>query len=975
MESRILDSLLPCLGGDPVDVALLADDRATGDALLGLPDWFAALAQQRQAVRRFASSVDETGPVLELVPMAQGPAATLLALGPGRYRLAWTEPAAATALARSLAVAQVPAGAYSVTWSPGGLHVQLASGGEVSLRPEEQEEKPPVALTDILSLIPGQGGMPSGVSVPQDVAADWVLAFTAYAVRLAVSCEGPLPLPLLVPAAAGHGGPLLDRYADTIWMGPDGRLRLPGWKAGVEILRAMAALPTYPERPIRLHRIAPPRAADEAIYERSWEIPWEGDRLLASLAGLLKETAAPPGRIELFASETLALRQDIARKAQLILKEHGLQDTELLLRSGYKQAYHWASEEVLPRLSALGAVDVELRVPRFSGAADEIGDACSWVAGLAPADELVAAALGLSGESVRLMLHDAPCYSVQACEAKGTVLLEDRFTPLLTRMELGEIYPGKAAVVETGGIRLLAEDGSVIAETLVETDSEAAFRSFMAGLLELRPILEASTGLPLFGRLEATVSLSEPDEDLPVPWERFSPAEELHEEIYFGAIAAFEPLTKARGSGNIRAPGAIVPRVRVVEGGPTRLELRVTGAGDALRPLASVPLRLREIAWRHGRLEAVPEGDLPEGYGVPPGQLPTGLFLTAGSVEDLNAPLAPPLAAELPYRPEAAWALSRAAAAEAGALAWVEGYSYMGREIPAIAWCPGTRGLVYSPRRMARSLPTLLVVAGHHANETSSTVSALRLVRGLRGEGPGAALLVVPMENPDGAAIHRELASENPRWKLHAARFNAVGHEFGRDSSESPFGEAYVRPALVEDFRVDVLVDDHGVPGHEWAQPFSGRSSPPLFPVAYTYPSGVFYGIGQGGVGDEGPGEDVLPFWQRVTARLDLDPELREAQALLWNRYERYGQRLCPDRYPSRRNLGWPFQSTRRATRRDAPRWPLEFVTEVADEGASPEQFELCVRAHLHADKAILEVLQGFPGKPPRTGGQGPGHA
>ncbi len=976
MDSLLLDPLLPCLEGDPLDLSLLLEGDTPGDALLGLADWLAALAQRRRAVRRLVCSGEEAGHVLEIARVYAGPPARLTAGAPGRFRLAWRDPDAAVLLARAIAQARVPAGARSVALVSGELgeiQVQMASGEVATLAPGGPGLGAQAPQPEILALVPGQGGMPGGVLVPAGVEVEWVLAFAAYAVRLAVSYEGELPLPLLTTGEGGRSGPFLDQDSDAIRRDPGGRLSLPGGPAGIAALRAMAALPVYPERPIRLQRLGPPAISDTAIYEGTWEVPWEGERLLGALEGLLRQTGTPPGRVELFLSETLAVRRDLAEKAREILRRHGSDAAEIMPRSAYKQAYHWLAEEVLPDLSSVPVADIELRVPRHAAAADELGDACSWVAGLAPADELLQAALGLPAGAVRLALYDEPCYAALARDGTGAVVLERRLTPLLRPMDLGAIYPGKSAAVETGGVRLRAADGRLLAETPVETDTEAAFQAFMAGLSDLRPILEAKTGLPLFGRLEASVTLSEPDEDLPVPWERFSPAEELHEEIYFGTIAALEPLTKARGGGAIRAPGAIVPRVRVEEGLPTRLILRLTAAAEELRPCTPIPLRLREIAWRDGRLLAVPEDEPPDGYGVPAGQLPPGLWLASQPVDGGMAPWPGSPDLTQPYRPEEAWPLTRAAAAGSGAIAWVEGHSYMGREIPAALWCPGVEGLLYSPRRMACHLPTLFVVAGHHANETSSTVSALRLLHGLREAGPGAVVLVVPMENPDGAALHRELATEHPRWKLHAARFNAVGHEFGRDPLDSPFGEALVRPRLTQDFSVDVLVDDHGVPGHEWAQPFSGRSSPPLFPVAYTYPSGVFYGIGQGGPGDDGPGQEILPFWQRVVGALDLDPELKEAQALLWDRYERYGQMLCPDRYPSRRDRGWPFQTARRATRRDAAPWPLEFVTEVADEGASPEQLELCVRAHLHADRSMLAELQGMPGKPSRTKEAGPG--
>ena len=41
-------------------------------------------------------------------------------------------------------------------------------------------------------------------------------------------------------------------------------------------------------------------------------------------------------------------------------------------------------------------------------------------------------------------------------------------------------------------------------------------------------------------------------------------------------------------------------------------------------------------------------------------------------------------------------------------------------------------------------------------------------------------LILIPMENVDGAAIHYELQKEHPTWKFHVARFNSLGKEFYR---------------------------------------------------------------------------------------------------------------------------------------------------------------------------------------------------
>ncbi|MFP3416416.1 hypothetical protein SB773_33815, partial [Bacillus sp. SIMBA_074] len=82
--------------------------------------------------------------------------------------------------------------------------------------------------------------------------------------------------------------------------------------------------------------------------------------------------------------------------------------------------------------------------------------------------------------------------------------------------------------------------------------------------------------------------------------------------------------------------------------------------------------------------------------------------------------------------------------------------------------------------------------------------------------------VVIPYANPDGIALHQELVKENPYWKHHAARYNAVGLEYTNHRFKpSIFGESRVVPQLFYRWLPDVIIDDHGIPSHEWTQPFA----------------------------------------------------------------------------------------------------------------------------------------------------------
>ena len=949
------------------DIAVDVQTGTPAGALLGLPDWLAALARRKTFLRRLAWDGEAAQLRIE-VRRAAVDGARLYALAGGCARLDWSDEASAVSLERALArPLDLPGDIVEIACKGQAIVARSSGGQEFQLALDPLGAVGEAAL-DPLAALPGQPGLIGRVAVPATVSAVWVLAFTTWAVRQGISAVEELPLPFLLRPGEGQPAAYAEAAADAVRLGADGRVRLPAGPGGVALLKALAAVPSYAERPLRLHSAPRAEHQEEVFFERAWSLPWEGERLLGALQDLLKMGTEPPAAVEVFASETEDVRHGISGRMRKQLAAHGLADTRLTLIPAYKQAYHYAVEVLLPRLVGTSVAELEILVPEVSASDSALAHRCSWVPSVAPADEVMRIRLGLPQDKVRLAFVPGDAFRLRAYDAGRVVLLDEEFRPLAQDYEMEAVYPGRSSSVETAGIRFYGSHGQILGEVKVPTDTEAAMTAFLEGLADLKHRLSQSTDLPFFERLEVEVALSEPDEDLPALGERFSPAEELHEEIYFGALAALEPLTRACSPGQLRAPGSVVPLVQIRAAAATTVRMRALKPVAALASAEPMALSVREIVYRDG--EVVCRADPPAaGYAAFAADLPAGVALEMAGSDRVRAlppadGAAPPARA---YLPEEAWQLTRAVAAAAGGLAWIEERTYQGRDIPVAFWAPEMALGIASPRRLLDLHPALLVVAGHHANETSSTVSALRFLARLPQLGRRAAVLVIPMENPDGAALHRQLARVNPHWKLHAARFNALGHEFGQSGKGAPFGESLVRPRLLEEFPIDVLLDDHGVPSHEWAQPFSGRSSPPLFPVAYTYPSGLFYGIGEGSEA-QGPDERTLPYWRRVTERLDAQPLLREVQERLWQRYERYGKALCPERYPSRRNLGWPFQPMSRATPRlQGGIWPITFVTEVADEGACAELLEACIAAHLEADVAFLEVLSGEGGKPPRN--------
>ena len=316
--------------------------------------------------------------------------------------------------------------------------------------------------------------------------------------------------------------------------------------------------------------------------------------------------------------------------------------------------------------------------------------------------------------------------------------------------------------------------------------------------------------------------------------------------------------------------------------------------------------------------------------------------------------------------------------------------SFEGRTIDAIELTAPPGPGVWSRLKAALYKPTLLVVARHHANEVASTPAALRLVELCATDPAYRALLdrvnlvAIPLENPDGAALHYAMQREHPTWKLHAARYNAVGLEFAREffNRDTPYGEARPRPALWRRWRPDVVVDNHGVPSHEWAQLFSGFNSPPRFGVSYWLVQALIYGILRYPEEDPAHREFAERLRDAVAAEVAAEPPLLAANRALRERHTTWGHARLPDAFPAEyyREMFWWFGPQAPGARRSAHQpaayhrvTTASWVTEVADETAQGDYLALVARAHLVANRATLRLLAEVAPPVERRAVAGPG--
>lgn len=700
------------------------------------------------------------------------------------------------------------------------------------------------------------------------------------------------------------------------------------------VARAAAALGLAAPAPAASRRIR--------LQER---IRAETEEHLEALAGV------PPGSGEvegvLWVGRPRAARRALLRRAVELLGARGYRPRLRVLHA-YKPGLCWLLEEILPRLRrrrGIGRVEIAFRPFR---AASGLEMETRFLQEIYPAPDRLARALGLSPAAVQLRrTEDLPeVYRVRAFDRRGRLLLEEAITPRLSRRPAFPGGPeGSFVHPATGGIRLLRE-GRVLLDREIPTDRERFWeivqRRFLPALeAAMAGRLDEGGGAPgvFWEEVRIEAAIAEEDRRIGVGEERIAPLEALHEDLYFGLLEAHREFCRRRGLEGALHFGRIVPRIRRLARGETpRASLAATPAAPRPAEAAGPGPAVRRFLLAGPRLEVLFCGDGLEGartaawarlgaaWGVALVAAPGGRgVLWALAAPRPQAPPRPKPAAARPSPPRLDRRVALAAIAGRvkdlgrlpGVRAFRAGRSLGGRPIWAleIAGPSGGRLASHARRRLLR--PTLLVNARHHANEVAGTQAALRLVWELAATPRGRRLLgrvnavVIPLENPDGVALLEALLPEAPGHKLHAARYNAAGVEWYADyfAAAPRFPEARPKARLWQAWLPLWVLDAHGVPSHEWDQPFAGNAPGPF--RAYWIPRAFVYVI--------------LPFldapghpghrWARQIGRLLgrallSDPAIAAREAEFRDRYRRYARRWEPEVFapPRRRRAAHPVR-------------------------------------------------------------------
>ncbi|MDY5844984.1 MAG: M14 family metallopeptidase [Bariatricus sp.] len=638
---------------------------------------------------------------------------------------------------------------------------------------------------------------------------------------------------------------------------------------------------------------------------------------------------------------------------------------------------------------------------------------------LYPIEDILVEKLGINREDVVFLPYEGKENITYLCRVEGEEVQEFTYLARCSERPYMDEYPQMGKVhPSTGYVKVWIND-EVVLEEEIQTDLERVWNVYQSEVLpDCRKYIEEKTGgrisadlQPFFNKLSLDVTVSEPDFRTGSREDLISSLDALHEDMYFVASDYFKNYGVQRADVMLDAPGLILPEIHNREGAPVFKvtlyeQLREKAAivkdgqdAEVQKERGEVRIWIQKIRLSDDKLELAIETT-----GVSDAWLSSyaelfgkGVLETAKNVsEDYRIVFigsnGEEYGADVPQKPNLpkkkiteidlheheliGYDTYREIIEELRQVEEIEVFrtavSYAGREIYAIWLKPKYKGYLSITKRLSR-LPSEIINARHHANEVSSTNASFILLKKLLTEDiykdlpEKMNLVLVPMENVDGASIHYELQKEHPNWKLHVARFNSIGKEFYYEhfQKDTIHTEAMGLTRLFEKYVPDMIVDNHGVPSHEWEQQFSGYTSPSY--KGFWLPRSLLYGYFWYVTNPEY--KDNYPV-NKVMEDVIADEMAKDAEMTKWNlewsaQFEKYAHAWMPKLFPANYykdmiNYWIPFAFDPKH-RYPSIRFPwittVAYTSEVADETAQGEYLNLCARAHVAHDEATLQML------------------
>lgn len=296
----------------------------------------------------------------------------------------------------------------------------------------------------------------------------------------------------------------------------------------------------------------------------------------------------------------------------------------------------------------------------------------------------------------------------------------------------------------------------------IHTPLQSAYQQCYDAIMAATTKHEWPHAEPYFDRLIVRADLPGIEQPLNIGHETISTTEAMHEEVYFSLLEFFQLHSGREPGSRGLQPGQIIPDIRLDQENPARVRMHYEDATTAS-----------------------PDGSM---------------TITPPSATD-NNDIAALAAAAGPLTQDYVRQLLSCFKGDQF------GFWSRQRRIVQGVYIKGTK-------------PAVFISGGQHANETTGVVGALRAAAELSRE-PQANFVVMPLENPDGYALHASLRTHNPGHMHHAARYSALGDDI-EYRQHSPWYERNARHHAFEISHARLHLNLHGYPAHEWTRPCTG---------------------------------------------------------------------------------------------------------------------------------------------------------
>ncbi|WP_461810677.1 M14 family metallopeptidase [Faecalimonas sp.] len=641
---------------------------------------------------------------------------------------------------------------------------------------------------------------------------------------------------------------------------------------------------------------------------------------------------------------------------------------------------------------------------------------------LYPIVDIIEEKLEMDKENILFSVYEGEkdcTYCLEAEDEEGNIILETDYLATNTERSYLDAYPEMGKVHPATGYVKVFINGKEVLNERVRTDVECIWDIYQKEVLtDLQKFIEGKLGenicletQPFFSRLSLEVIASEPDYKLPCREDLISTLDALHEDMYFVGTDFFKNYGIRHSGEMLDAPGLILPMLKKGDGKPyfkvtlydimaekpalistkkeitsfaTRQQLHIymnalTYESNTVTAYIHVDGGNTKVAEAYATLFNKGILSSCKGYaGVDVVKLDVN-----GQIFDMHIPKYEESMKELDIREidllehtligyEQYLEIIEQLKKVSGISVYKTATSYAGRDIYAIEILPNCDGYVSSTKRI-NLLPSEIINSRHHANEVSSTNSAFMLLKELLTNpkyedlSEKMNLIIVPMENVDGTAIHYELQKDNPYWKFHVARFNAIGKEFYHEhfKEDTIHTEAMGLTRLWYRALPDIIVDNHGVPSHEWEQQFSGYTSPSF--KGFWLPRSLLYGYFWYVTNEEYKSNYLV---NKKMEDVIADAIGSQEDIYKWNKewmqqFEKFAHGWMPKLFPANYykdmiNYWIPFEY-QSEHRYPSIRFPwittVAYTSEVADETAQDEYLHLCAKAHVIHDLATIDMF------------------